>query len=63
MEFQKLITLLDKTTNQSSKFRRKNWVQINDDSRGTYNTNSQTTFKTTMLNPSLFDYDDACKPV
>ena len=23
------------------KFRRKNWVEINDESRGTYNTNSQ----------------------
>ena len=37
----------------------KNWVEINDDPRGTYNKNSQIKFKTTMLNPSLCDYSDA----
>ena len=39
MEYQKIINFLDNTPNQSSKFRRKNWVKISDDSRGTYNTN------------------------
>ena len=36
----------------------KNWVEINDDSRGTYNTNSQINFKMSMLKPSLCDYSD-----
>ena len=40
MEYQKIINLLDNTPNQPTKFRTKNWVEINDDSRGTYNTNS-----------------------
>ena len=41
MEYQKIINLLDNTPNQPTKFRTKNWVEINDDSRGTYNTNSK----------------------
>ena len=41
MEYQKLINLLDNTANQPTKFVTKNWLEINDESRGTYNTNSQ----------------------
>ena len=41
MEYQKTINLLDNTPNQPSKFRTKNLVEINDESRGAYNTNSQ----------------------
>ena len=33
MEFQKIISLLDNTQNQPSKFSTKNWVEINDESR------------------------------
>ena len=40
MEHQKIINLLDNTPNQPTKFRTKNWVEINDDARRTYNTNS-----------------------
>ena len=40
MEYQKIINLLDNTPNQPNKFRTKNYVEINDDVRGTYNTNS-----------------------
>ena len=54
-----VIRLLDNTSNQPSKFRTKNWIEINDQSRGTYNTNSDIRFKTTMLNFSLCDYSDA----
>ena len=50
--------LLDNTPNQQSKFRTKNWVKINDDSRRTYNTNTQVKFKTSMLKLSLCDYSD-----
>ena len=37
MEYQKIINLLVNTPNQPTKFRTKNWVEINDDPRGTYN--------------------------
>ena len=55
MEYQKIINLLDDAPNQPSKFKTKNWVEINDASRGTCNTNTQIKFKTTMLNSSLCD--------
>ena len=48
MEYQKIANLLDNETNQPSKFRRRNWVKINDESRGTY-TGNEIRFKTTML--------------
>ena len=59
MEYQKIINLLENTTNQRTKFRTKNCVEINDESRGTYNTNNQIRFKTSMLRTSLCDYSDA----
>ena len=59
MEYQKIANLIDDVSNQPSKFRTKNWVEINDGSRGTYNVNSQIKFKTTMLKSSLCDYSDA----
>ena len=49
MEYQKIANLIDAALNQPSKFKTKNWVEINDESRGTYNVNSQIKFKTTML--------------
>ena len=48
MKYQKIANLIDDISNQSSKFRAKTWVEINDESRGTYNVNSQMKFKTTM---------------
>ena len=63
MEYQKITNLLDNASNQPFKFRTKNWVEINDDSGGTYNANKQIKFKTTMLNSSLCDYSDAYKLV
>ena len=59
MEYQKIINLLENTPNQPSKFRTKSWVEVNDESRGTYNVNSQIKFKTSMLRSSLCDYSDA----
>ena len=49
----------DASSNQPSKFKTKNWVEVNDESRGTYNVNSQIKFKTTTLKSSLCDYSDA----
>ena len=51
--------MLDNTTNQLLKFRAKYWIEIKDEAYGTYSTNSQTKFKTTMLKSSLCDYSDA----
>ena len=45
MEYQKIINLLYNTPNQKTKFRKRNWVETNDDSRGTHNINSQMKFK------------------
>ena len=35
MKYQKIENLIDDTSNQPSKFGTKNWVEINDESRGT----------------------------
>ena len=59
MEYQKIANLIDDTSNQPSKFRTRNWVEINDESRGACNINSQINFETTMLKSSLCDYSDA----
>ena len=59
MEYQKIANLIDDASNQPSKYRTKTWVEINDQSRGTYDANSQIKFKTTMLKSSLCDYSDA----
>ena len=59
MKYQKIISLLENTPNQLSKFRTKNWIEINDQSRGVYNTNSEIRFKAIMLRSSLCDYSDA----
>ena len=59
MEYQKIANLIDETPNQPSKFRTRNLVEINDESRGIYNVNSQIKFKTTMLKSSLCDYSGA----
>ena len=59
MECQKITNLLDNASNQPSKFKTKNWVEINDESRGGYNVNSQIKFKTTMLKSSLYDYSNS----
>ena len=58
MEYQKIANLLDNTSNQPSKFRARDWVEINDDSRGTY-TNSDIKSKSTMIKSNLCDYSDA----
>ena len=59
MEHQKIANLINNASNQASKFRTKNWVEINDESRGAYNVNSQIKFKTTMQKSSLCNYSDA----
>ena len=59
MEHQKIADLLDNASNQPSKFRIKNWIEINDESRAIYCVNRQINFKTSMIRSSLCDYSDA----
>ena len=59
MEYQKVINLLDNGPNQPSKFKIKNWVEINDGPRGTYNEDNQIKFKSSMLKSSFCDYSNA----
>ena len=59
MKYQKIANLLDSASNKPSKFKTRNWVEINDDIRGAYSPNKQIEFKTTMLRFCLCDYSDA----
>ena len=58
MEYQKILNLSDDTMNEPSKFRTRNWVEINDESRGTYN-NNNIKFKMSMIRSNLCDCSDA----
>ena len=49
MEYQKIANLLNDESNKPSKFKTRNWVEINDEARGTYSPNKQIKFKTSML--------------
>ena len=58
MEYQKVINLLDNSSSQPSRFRTRNWVEVNDESRGAY-TGNNIKFKTTMLRSNLCNFFDA----
>ena len=45
MEYQNTRNLLDNTPNQPSKFRTRNWTEINDESRGKYKKDNQIDLK------------------
>ena len=59
MEYQKTANFLNDASNKPSKFRTRNWFEINDDIRGAYSPNKQIRFKIAMLRSSLCDYSDA----
>ena len=63
MEYQKVMNMLDNTSNQPSKVRTKDWVEITNDSRGTCNTGIETKFTSSMLKSSLCNYSDAYRLV
>ena len=63
MEYLKIENLLKTRSNQPFKFRTRNWVEINDELRGTYSPNRQIKFKTSMLRSGLCDYSDAYTPL
>ena len=50
--------MLQSTSDNLSKFKTRNWVEINDESKRNY-TNSEIRFKTTMLRSDLCDYADS----
>ena len=54
MEYQKISNLLESTSDNLSKLRTRNWVEINDES-----INDDIRFKTTMLKSNLCDYADS----
>ena len=56
MEYQKIANLLESTSDNLSKFGIRNWVEINDESRGNY-ANRDIRFKTTVLRSNLCDYE------
>ena len=58
MEYQKIANLLESASDNPTKFRTRNCVEINDESRGNY-ANSDIRFKTTMLRSNLCDYADS----
>ena len=63
MEYQEIANLLNKeASNQQSKFKTRNWVETNDESRERYDGND-IKFKTTMLRTNLCDYTDAYRHV
>ena len=59
MEYQNIASLLNDESNKPSKFKARNWAEINYEARGTYSPNKQIKFKTSMIRSSLCDYGDA----
>ena len=58
MEYQKIANFLNDGSKNPSKFRTRNWVEINNEARDTYSHNKQIKFKTSMLRSILCDYND-----
>ena len=58
MEYQKIVNLLNSSLNKPSKYRARNWVEINDDIRGAYSPYKQIRFKKAIPRSILCDYSD-----
>ena len=58
MEYQKIANLLESKSDNLSKFRTRNCIEINDESSRNY-ANTDIGFKTTMLRSNLCDYADS----
>ena len=59
MEYQKIINLLNTTSDNVPRFITKKWIEVHDQSGGSYNINKQIRFKTSILESDLCDYSDA----
>ena len=62
MEFQKIISLLNITSNDKDlpRFVTKKWIEVYDKSEKNYNTNKEIRIKTSMLRSDLCNFSDAC---
>ena len=62
MEFQKIVILLDTTSDDKylPRFVTKKWIEVYDQSGGNYNPNKEIKIKTSMLRSDLCDYSDTC---
>ena len=58
MKYQKIINLLGNIPDKVPRFITKRWTEVHDQSGGTYNTNKQIRFKTSMLRSDLCNYSD-----
>ena len=58
MEYQKIANLLESTSDNLSRFRTRNWIEINDELRGNY-ANSDIRFKSSILRSNLCEYPDS----
>ena len=61
MEFQKIINLLDTTSDNKDlpRFATKKWIDVYDQSEKNYNTNKEIRIKTSMLRSDLCNYSSA----
>ena len=59
MEYQKITKLLGNIPDKVPRFITKKWIEVNDQSGETYNTNKQIRFKPSLLRSDLCDFSDA----
>ena len=61
MEFQKIVSFLDTTSDDKDlpRFVTKKWIEVYDQSKKNYNPNKEIRIKTSMLRSDLCDYSDA----
>ena len=59
MDYQKIINLLDTTSDNTPRFITKKSIEVHDQSGKSYNINKQIRFKTCILQSDLCDYSDA----
>ena len=59
MEYQKITNLLSNIPEKVSTFATKKWIDVPNQSGGSYNINKQIRFKISILQSDLCDYSDA----
>ena len=61
MEFQKIVNLLDKTSNDKDlpRFVTTKWIEVHDQSEKNYSVNKEISIKASMLRSDLCDFSDA----
>ena len=61
MEFQKIVNLLDTTSDDKDlpRFVTKKWIEVHDQSEKNYQVNKEIRIKTSMLRSDLCDFSDA----